>query len=127
MLAQLLSQLCPQCIVQALPGAVFAPLPKVVLDAFPLGVLTRQHPPLDAANHHIQNGVEDQTHVQFSGSPTYFGWWNMFFEMLPLTVRQIAGIELVEFAAHTIQPTVATGEPALQHFSDRFLGLSRPI
>jgi len=41
--------------------------------------------------------------------------------MLPLTVRQIAGIELVEFAAHTIQPTVATGEPALQHFSDRFL------
>jgi hypothetical protein len=39
-----------------------------------------------------------------------------------LTVRQSAGVEMVELVAHTIQPTAAGGEPSSHYFSDCFLG-----
>jgi hypothetical protein len=63
------SHLCPQGVMDSLPGAVIAPLPKVGVDALPLGILFREHPPLDATNCNIQDCVDDQPHVQGSVSP----------------------------------------------------------
>lgn len=40
----------PQRIVDALPDAVRAPLPKVSVDALPLRIFRRQHAPLDATD-----------------------------------------------------------------------------
>lgn len=98
-----LSHLSTQRVMNALPGAIESPLAKIVIDAFPLGILTRQHPPLDAADQHVKERVKHSAHVQFTGSSTRFWWWNVVFDKLPLTVCEVAGIELVELVAHTIQ------------------------
>ena len=81
-----------QGIVQALPVTAVTPLPKVMIDAFPLGVLSGQSPPLDAAHHHIEDGVKDQAHLQAPWPPARFGGRNQLFDKLPLVVSEIGWV-----------------------------------
>src|ERR687898_2811626 len=54
-----------QTVMQPLPFVTSAPKAKVIIDALPFGKIFRQHPPLNAADHHIENGINDLTHLEF--------------------------------------------------------------
>src|ERR1051326_5802387 len=82
-------------IMQALPLMSLAPLAKVVIDALPLGEVFRQHPPLNAADHDVENGIDDLTHFKFARSPVSFSNGEQLFDMLPLAVSQITRIVFV--------------------------------
>lgn len=60
----------------------------------PLRVFARQHPPLDAAHHHLQDRIDDQPHIQAAGTSAWFGRWDQFLDNDPLAVGQIGGVEL---------------------------------
>src|SRR5205085_3903666 len=82
-------------VMQTLPVAAQAPPAKVMIDALPLWIFARQHAPLDAADHHVEDSVDDQTHVQRTRASARFRFGNQVFDMLPLAVSQIGRIDLV--------------------------------
>ncbi len=90
--ARTLPHLCPQRVMEPLPCAIIAPLPKVGVDALPLGILFREHPPLDATNCNVQDAVDDQPHIQSAGSSTRFGRWDQWLDNFPLAVGQIGWV-----------------------------------
>ena len=92
MSARLPAYLGTQGIVQALPVTAVTPLPKVMIDTFPLRILPGQSSPLDAAHHHIQDGIEDQTHLQAPWPPARFCRRNHILDQIPLVISQIGWV-----------------------------------
>jgi hypothetical protein len=96
----LVPHLASQPLVNLNPGAIFAPLVEVVVNALPGGILFGQVTPLAACHRHIQNGIDDLLQVQLAG-PAPFALAVFFllhgkqsFDMFPLTFSQIAGVNL---------------------------------
>lgn len=75
-----------QGVVNLLLGAIIAPLPKVMVHAFPVRILFRQHPPLDPDHHNIQNCIDDQAHLKAAWSSARFRRWNLVLDIMPLAV-----------------------------------------
>src|SRR5690242_11561119 len=73
LLAHRLPNPSPQSIVNLRPDAAFPPAPKDRIDAFPIGEVLRQLPPLTPRANHIQNRVDDNTSIDWPS--TRFGWW----------------------------------------------------
>ena len=92
--ACLSSHLRPQRVMDSLPCAIIAPLPKVGVDALPLWKLFGKHPPLDATNCDVQDAVYDQPHIQSAGSAARFCRWDQWLDNIPLAVGQIAWVQL---------------------------------
>ena len=78
--ARTLPHFGPQCVMDPLPDAILAPVPKVGVHALPFRILLRQHPPLDATDSDVQDAIDDQPHVQAAGSN------------IPLAVGQIGWV-----------------------------------
>lgn len=87
-----LSYLCPQCVMDTLPCTIIAPLPKVVVDALPLGKLSRKQSPLDAPHCDVQHAVDDLPHIQRARSSTRFCRWDQWLDNIPLAVGQIGWV-----------------------------------
>jgi hypothetical protein len=81
-----------QRIVDLSPGAVVAPAPEIMMDAFPLRIFLWQHSPLDAAHHHVQNGIDYQAHIERARTASGFCQWDQIADMIPLAVGQVAWI-----------------------------------
>ena len=94
MLACRAAHLRAQSLMNAPPGAVFAPRAKVMINAFPVRVFARQHSPLNAANQNIKHGIEGEAHIQSARPASAFRRRNQVFDMLPLTIGLIAGVNL---------------------------------
>ena len=90
--ARTLPHLGPQRVMEPLPCAIIAPLPKVGVDALPLWKLLWEHPPLDATNCNVQDAVNDQPHIQSAGSSTRFCQWDQWLDNIPLAVGQIGWV-----------------------------------
>jgi len=106
----------PQRIVDAFPGAGSFPVPKVAVHTLPLWVLSRQHPPLDAADDDIQNRVDDLAHIQAARSSARFGRWDQFLDNAPLAVSQIGRVSLLCHNSNVYQPSADS-----RYFSNSFL------
>ena len=77
-----------QGVIQKLPGAVPAPLPKAVEDRLPAGVGLRQEPPGTAALDQIEDGVEQR--AQRSGwSAQALARRKEWFDQLPLLLSEV--------------------------------------
>lgn len=106
------------CVMNPLPSAVVTPDPKVVVDTLPLRILLRQHSPLDAANHDVQNAVDHLPHIQAAGSSAKFRRWNKFLDNVPLTVGQVAWVVSLVHNDDSYHDL-----PDSHHFSNSFSGL----
>ena len=63
-----------------------------MLDAWPLGEIGGQHPPLDPAFGDIKNGIEHSPHAQGARAAPAFGGGAQLFDPLPFFVGQVAWI-----------------------------------
>ena len=118
MAPRLLSHFRPQRVMNALPGAIIAPAPKVMVDALPVWIFLGQHPPLDATYHDVQDGVDDHAHIQAAWSSTRFGRWDQWLDNIPLAVAQVGWIDLCVHT-HTLSHPLFDS----RYFSDSFLDL----
>ena len=104
------ADLSTEGIMDAVPRAVIAPLAEIVIDTLPLGVLTRQHPPLDTSDNDVKDRVHNAPHIQCTWSSTGSCQWNQIFDMIPLAVGQVGWVGLVQHI-----PSIPT------HLFDRYL------
>src|SRR5947209_4001870 len=132
----LLTHLSAQCVMQALPVATQAPLAEIMIDALPTRIFTWQHPPLDAANDDIEDGVNDHSHVQRARASARFRKRNQLFDKIPLAVSQIGWVDLVRHTQNLLdragwQSTSQTASKAPKYsyrvlcFRARWVGLCK--
>src|SRR4029453_8675048 len=95
----LLAQVATQAVVNALPGPVQAPSPEVAIDGLPRRILARQGRPGTSRARQVEDGVERQAHVSLPVPAAGFGRRDKGFDILPLSVGKVAGVELI---AHTL-------------------------
>lgn len=81
--------------MEPLPCAIITPLSKVGVHPLPCWVLTRQHAPLASSDDQVKNGIDHASHLQCSWMTSWLGRRDQFFDTIPLTVSQIAWIQLV--------------------------------
>src|SRR5215213_3846254 len=93
-----------EAVVEAAPEAAVAPLPEVAVDGRPRRVLTRQVPPGAARAVKIKDGVEHQPHVSGAGTTAALGGREHRFDNMPLSVGEVAGVELVAHPRMLPQP-----------------------
>ena len=79
-------------VMQPTPATIVPPLPEVGVDALPRRKVARQHPPLDATHSQVENGINDQTHIQTAGASARFGCGNQMLDNKPLAVSQICWV-----------------------------------
>src|SRR5918999_4604976 len=89
----LLTHLGSQMIVNSHPYSTQTPLSKVVINALPLWILSRQHSPLNPTSGHIKDGVQNLPHTKFASSSTRFGIGYEPFDRIPLLVGEVAWIQ----------------------------------
>jgi hypothetical protein len=92
-------------IVHALPGAVFPPAPKVLIDNLPGRKVVGQQAPRAATTEDIEDRIDDFTLRIFLGPPTGFGWGDQMCDQLPFFVAQVGRVRFAGFHA-----------PRLTHF-----------
>src|SRR5216117_914190 len=68
-----------QSIVNALPGAVQAPVAKVGVDSLPGRKIMRQHAPLATSAQDIEDGIDNISPQVISGTPSAFDRRNQWF------------------------------------------------
>src|SRR2546429_2928480 len=90
-----LTDLSAHGVVEALPVAAQAPQAKVMIDALPFWIFTRQHPPFDTADNNVENGIDDHSDVQRTRASARFRTGNQVFDKMPLAVSQIGWVDLV--------------------------------
>jgi len=57
-------------VVGPLLGAIITPNSKVIVHTWPFRVFLGQHPPLDAADNNVKDGIDDLAHIQRTRSST---------------------------------------------------------
>src|SRR5918998_1438595 len=63
-----LAHLGSQVIVNSHPYSTQTPLSKVVINALPFWIVSRQHPPLNPPFRHIKDGIQNLLHTKFASS-----------------------------------------------------------
>ena len=81
-----------QRVVDPLPISAVTPHSKVVVDAFPLRILSGQHPPLDTSHHYVEDGIDHHSHIQATRSSARLWRRNQFSDNIPLAVGQIGWV-----------------------------------
>lgn len=79
-------------VMNAVPSAVVALDPKVLVDTLPFRILFWQHPPLDPAGNDVQHAIDDLPHIQAARLSANSRRWNKFLDSVPLTVGQVAWV-----------------------------------
>ena len=87
-----------------LPGAITTPGPEVVEDNAPRWQVVGQHPPGAPSAQHVADGVDDLPTRVGDRSAARFGRWQQWFQQLPFSVAEVAGIGW-SFHAPTLRPT----------------------
>lgn len=88
------TQRLPQDVVDVLPRSVEPPAAEVAVHRFPRGEVVRQHAPRTATAQDIQDAVDEFAVVILAGPPAWPGLREQMFDVVPLQVREIAGIRL---------------------------------
>ena len=96
-----------QRVVNSLPRSIIAPLLEVRVHTLPRWILVRQHPPLTATYHEIQDPIDDRSHVQRARSSSGLCGRNQFFDTIPLTVGQIGWIQLSLLHISSVPPRLS--------------------
>ena len=78
--------------MHALPGAIVAPGTEITPDRRPRGKVVRQGPPLASGAIHVEERVENLTHVRRARMPAYFGRRDQRFQDRPFLLGEIAGV-----------------------------------
>src|SRR5207244_13055001 len=81
-----------QCRMHALPGAIVAPGTEITRDRSPRGKIVRQGPPLASGAIHVEERVENLTHLRRARMPAYFGRRDQRFQDRPFLLGEIAGV-----------------------------------
>src|ERR687895_8672 len=89
----LFTHLCSQVVMNPHPYPTQTPLSKVVINALPLWIVSRQHSPLNPSFRHIKDGVQNLPHTKFASSSTRFGTWYQLFDKIPLLIGEVAWIQ----------------------------------
>ncbi len=108
-------------VMQPSPGTIVSPLPEVGVDALPRRKVARQHPPLDTTHSQVENGINDQTHIQAAGASACFGRWNQMLDNEPLAVSQICWVSFCfhkDYVYHNLADSL--------YFSNNLLRRGRP-
>ena len=92
--AGLASHLRSQRVMDPLPSVIIPPVAEVAIHTLPGWVFFRQHPPLDAADDHVQDGIDDLPHLQAAGASARFGRWDQILDNVPLAVGQVGRVKL---------------------------------
>ena len=87
-----------------LPGAITTPGTEVVEHDAPRRQVVGQHPPGAPSAQHVADGVDDLPTRVGDGSAARFGRWQQWFQQLPFSVAEVAGIGW-SFHAPTLRPT----------------------
>ena len=87
-----LPQLGVQDAMYPLPGAITTPGPEVVEDNAPRWQVVGQHPPGAPSAQHVADGVDDLPTRVGDRSAARFGRWQQWFQQLPFSVAEVAGI-----------------------------------
>jgi len=93
------SYIHPQTVVNLLPGSVNAPSSKVSIDGLPMWIFSGEIAPGAAGSRDIEDRINNLAHISFTVTTTGFSWRNQWFDILQLSVGQVARVELV---AHTL-------------------------
>jgi hypothetical protein len=88
----LYAQALPQRPHHPFPDTGVAPLAKVVLHCRPGRVIMGKPPPGPSTTQHIKDPIEDLPHLYASGSPSWFGRGNEWFEDGPFGIRKVTRI-----------------------------------
>ncbi len=102
----------PQGVTDAPPGAIHPPPPEIMIDGLLGRVLARQQAPRCATHLDRQHGMDESAHVGRPWSATRLCGREQGFDIRPVAVGQIRGVELVT------HPRSRTAPPT---FSDRLL------
>src|SRR5947209_3899353 len=86
MASGLLTNLSVHSVVEALPIATQAPHSKVMINALPTRIFTRQHSPFDATDSNVENGINNHSDVQRTWASAWFRPGNQVFDKIPLAV-----------------------------------------
>jgi hypothetical protein len=87
-----LTDLGAQGVVEALPVATVTPVAEIPVDTGPLGILMREHPPLDAPLDDIKNGIDHRPHIQCAVASTRFGRRDQILEKIPFGISEVCGV-----------------------------------
>jgi hypothetical protein len=90
--------------VQALPGSIALPVPKVGVDRFPRWKVMRQHWPLTTRTQNIEDCIHYLSAGVLSGSPTQFDSRHQRFKNLPFFITQITWVGLPLFHSAILPP-----------------------
>ena len=93
------THLLTQFLEQLFPGPVPLPPLRVVVDRLPGGEVMRQTPPGAALAIAIEQGVDDLTDVNFTGTAAGASQRNQRFQQQPLLVGRVTGVRLAVHAA----------------------------
>ena len=89
------SNLSAKGLMQPLPRPVITPLLEVRVDALPCWILSGPHAPLASTHHQGPDPLDDRSHVQRAWTASRLCARNQVFDTIPLTVGEIAWIDLV--------------------------------
>src|SRR5262245_66620207 len=92
--AFVLADLGTHGIVEALPVAAVAPLRKVPIDAIVVGILMREHAPLDPPVNDKKDGIDDDSNIEDTTTTTRRGGRNKIFIPIPFATSEAGGLRV---------------------------------
>lgn len=90
-------------VVDVLPGAVQAPLPKIVVHNAPRRQVMGQHPPRAAAAQQVEDPIENFSPGVVGGSPAALGLRHQMLDEVPFFITEISWVWLS--GHHTLKNT----------------------
>src|SRR5205085_10305953 len=98
------------------------PEAQIMIDTLAVRILAGQQRPRDAAPYDIEDGIQDQAHIQLSRSSSGLGRRDERFDKMPFSVGEVTRVELV---AHTSERTKPT-DPFSDALSEPLAGRGQP-
>ncbi len=92
-------------IMHQLPGAIFLPTPKVLVDNLPRRQVMGYQPPRTAAAHDIEDAVQDLPLGVLLGPAPRFGFRHQMFDQIPFFVAEVGRIRFSGFHTPEDNPT----------------------
>jgi hypothetical protein len=106
-----------QAVIDPLPDALQAPPAEIPVHGRPRRVLPRQIAPRETRAIEIEDGVKHEPHLRRPWPPSWSGRRKQRFDTIPLSVGDVAGVELVAHAPMLPQPIETFQNTLLQERS----------
>jgi hypothetical protein len=87
-----LAHLRSQGSMETVPLPTVTPLAEIPVPAVPIGILMRQHPPLNAAIYDIKDGIDYGPHVQGAVASARFWWRYQIFDKMPFGISEVCWV-----------------------------------